>query len=139
LEDGDQIDVPVLPSSVNVLGEVNHPSSFLRVGSTTVQDYINEAGGFTQYADKDNVMVIKADGSVLTRQGFDDSRRSKLFPALPLISGGLMEAKLDAGDTVFVAEDLRGFENIQMAKDITTIVANSATALGVIGLLATRL
>jgi len=139
LEDGDQVTVPVLPSSVNVLGEVNHPSSFLRVGSTTVQDYVNQAGGFTQYADKDEIMVIKADGSVLTKDGFDDSRRSKLFPALPLISGGLMEAKLDVGDTVFVPENLKGFQNIQMAKDITTIVANSATALGVLGLLATKL
>jgi hypothetical protein len=84
-------------------------------------------------------MVVKASGSVLTTEGFDDNRRSKLFPALPLISGGLMEAKLDVGDTVFVPEDLRGFQNLQMTKDITTIIANSATALGVIGLLATRL
>jgi len=139
LEDGDNIDVPVLPSSVNVLGEVNYPNSFLRVGSSTVSDYINQAGGFTQYADKDEVMVIRADGSVLTTDGFNDSRRSRLFPALPLISGGLMSTKLEVGDTVFVPEDLKGFQNIQMTKDITTIVASSAQALAVIGLLATKL
>jgi len=139
LEDGDNIDVPVLPSSVNVLGEVNYPNSFLRVGSNTVSDYINQAGGFTQYADKEQVMVIRADGSVLTTDGFNDSRRSRLFPALPLISGGLMSTKLDVGDTVFVPEDLKGFQNIQMTKDITTIVAQSAQALAVIGLLATKL
>jgi polysaccharide biosynthesis/export protein len=139
LEDGDHIEVPVIPSSVNVLGEVNYPNSFLRVGSHTVRDYINQAGGFSQYADKDDVMVIKADGSVLTTEGFDSSRRSKLFPALPLISGGLMDAKLDVGDTVYVPENLRGFENIQMAKDITSIIANSAQGLAVIALLATRL
>jgi protein involved in polysaccharide export with SLBB domain len=139
MEDGDEVDVPVIPSSVNVLGEVNHPSSFLRLNSYTVRDYINEAGGFTRYADTKQVLVVKADGSVLTSEGFDQSRRSRLFPALPLISGGLLEAKLDVGDTVFVPEDLTGFQNIQMTKDITQIIANSAQGLAVIGLLATKL
>ena len=98
MEDGDQIDVPILPSSVIVIGEVNHPSSFLWLGSNTVRDYINQAGGLTQYADKKQVMVIKADGSVLTTEGFDGNRKSELFPALPLISGGLMSARLDVGE-----------------------------------------
>jgi polysaccharide export outer membrane protein len=138
LEDGDQIAVPVMPSSVNVLGEVNHPASFV-VRSDTVRDYINQAGGFTQYADQDQVMVIKADGSVLTVDGFSQSRRTRLFPALPLISDGLMGAKLDVGDTVYVPVDLKGLQNLQETKDITTIIANSATALGVLGLLATNL
>ncbi len=139
LEDGDQIDVPQIPSSVFVMGEVNYPSSFLRIGSDTVRDYINKAGGYTQYADRKNVLVIKADGSVLTTDGYDQSRRSKLFPALPLISGGLMEAKLDVGDTVFVPEDLTSIQDLQKTKDITTIIANSAQGLAVIGLLATQL
>ncbi|HLI63605.1 MAG TPA: SLBB domain-containing protein [Terriglobales bacterium] len=139
LEDGDEIDVPVVPSSVMVMGEVNHPSSFLRLGSKTVRDYINDAGGFTRYADKKQVIVIKADGSVLTADGYDQSRRSRLFPALPLISGGLMESKLEVGDTVFVPEDLSGFQNIQMTKDITQIVANSAQSIAMMALLATQL
>ncbi len=139
LEDGDAIDVPSRPSSVNVMGEVNHPSSFLRAGSYTVRDYVNEAGGFTQYADKKQILVVKADGSVLAADGYAQSRRSTLFPALPLISGGLLEAKLEVGDTIFVPEDLTGFQNIQMAKDITTIVANTAITLGTLGLLASRL
>ena len=124
LEDGDQIAVPVMPSSVNVLGEVNHPASFVRVRSDTVRDYINHAGGFTQYADQDEVMVIKADGSVLTVDGFNQSRRTRLFPALPLISDGLIGANLDVGDTIYVPVNLKGYQNLQVAKDITTIIAN---------------
>ena len=139
LEDGDQIAVPVLPSSVNVLGEVNHPASFVRVRSNTVRDYIDQAGGFTQYADQDEVMVIKADGSVMTTDGIRQSRRTRLFPAMPLISDGILGAKLDVGDTVFVPVDLKGVQNLQVAKDVTTIVANTAMTLGVLGLLATHL
>ena len=139
MEDGDSITVPSRPSSVTVMGKVNHPSSFLRGASYTVRDYINQAGGYTQYADKKQVFVIKADGSVLTADGYNQSRRSRLFPALPLISGGLMEAKLDVGDTVFVPENLTSFQNIQEVKDITTIIAQSAQGLAIIGLLATQL
>ena len=136
LEDGDDIDVPIMPSSVNVIGEVNHPSSFLWRGSMTVRDYIYQAGGWTQYADKKQLMVVKADGSVLTTQGYDGIRKSELFPALPLISGGLMSARLDVGDTIFVPEDLTSIQDIQTAKDITQIIANVATGLGTVGLLA---
>jgi hypothetical protein len=50
-----------------------------------------------------------------------------------------MGAKLDVGDTVYVPVDLKGLQNLQETKDITTIIANSATALGVLGLLATNL
>jgi protein involved in polysaccharide export with SLBB domain len=139
LEDGDSIVVPGSPSSVNVMGEVNHPSAFLRTSSYTVRDYINEAGGYTQYADKKQVLVIRADGSVLTSDGYEQSRRSRLFPALPLISGGLMEAKLEVGDTVFVPENLTAFQDVQMAKDVSTIIANSAITLATLGLLATKL
>ena len=136
MEDGDQIDVPSLPSSVIVIGEVNHPSSFLWLGSNTVRDDINQAGGLTRYADKKQVMVIQADGSVLTTEGFEGNRKSELFPALPLISGGLMSARLDVGDTVFVPEDLTSFQDIQMTKDVTTIIANAASGLATVGLLA---
>ncbi len=136
LEDGDDIDVPIIPSSVNVIGEVNHPSSFLWRGSNSVRDYINQAGGWTQYADKKQLMVIKADGSVLTTQGYDGLRKSEIFPALPLISGGLMSARLDVGDTIFVPEDLTSIQDIQTTKDITQIVANVATGLATVGLLA---
>ncbi|GEM_PF-210625 len=139
LEDGDQIMVPMIPSSVNVMGEVNHPSSFLRLASYTVSDYINEAGGYTRFADKKQVFVIKADGSVVTAEGYDQSRRSALFPVLPLISGGLMSSKLDVGDTVYVPENLTRFQNLQETKDITTIIANSAQGLAVLALLATQL
>jgi hypothetical protein len=62
-----------------------------------------------------------------------------LFPLLPAISGGLMGVEVERGDTIFVPETLRYIDKLQETKDITQIVANSATALAVIGILATSL
>lgn len=87
-------------------------------------------------------MVIKVDGSVVTQAGFENSRQASLFPLLPLISGGLTSETLDPGDTVYVPESLTDIQSAIRMKywtDITTIVSNSATALAVVGLLATKL
>ncbi len=51
-------------------------------------------------------MVIKIDGTVVTQEGFENSRQASLFPLLPLVSGGLMSETLEAGDTVYVPESL---------------------------------
>jgi polysaccharide biosynthesis/export protein len=137
MEDGDRIDVPKRPSSISVLGEVYNPGSFLCLSAFSVADYINRAGSYTSYADRKNVMVIKADGSVWTKDGFDD--RSRLFPMLPLVGGGLMGARLQPGDTVFVPVKLDNLQNLQVAKDVTQIISQSAMGLAVVGLLATKL
>jgi len=107
-----------------------------------VSDYLNAAGGVTPQGDANRLMVIKADGGVITEEGFKNSRQASLFPLLPLISGGLMSETLEAGDTVYVPESLANLQSAIRMKywtDITTIVTNSATTLGVIGLLATHL
>jgi hypothetical protein len=137
LQDGDHIDVPLHPSSISVLGEVYNPGSFLSVSAFSVTDYINRAGSFTSYADSKNVMVIKADGSVLTKNGYNDEAR--LFPMLPLVGGGLMSARLQPGDTVFVPVRLDNLQDLQVTKDVTQIISQSAVSLAVIGLLATKL
>jgi hypothetical protein len=137
LQDGDHIDVPLHPSSISVLGEVYNPGSFLSVSAFSVTDYINRAGSFTSYSDSKNVMVIKADGSVLTKNGYNDEAR--LFPMLPLVGGGLMSARLQSGDTVFVPVRLDNLQNLQVTKDVTQIISQSAVSLAVIGLLATKL
>jgi len=50
-----------------------------------------------------------------------------------------MTAKLDPGDTVYVPERLVYVNKLQETATIAQIVANAATALAVVGLLATNL
>jgi hypothetical protein len=84
-------------------------------------------------------MVIKADGEVITRDGYRNAEKNRTFPFLPLVSGGLTEAALGVGDTVYVPNEIPDFTNLQITKDITTIIAQSVQSLAVVGLLATNL
>lgn len=139
LENGDAIQVPRQPYTVNVLGQVYNPTSILARPVLTVRDYINLAGGPTQLADPEHVMLVKADGEVLTAQGFDDERRNQMFPLLPLFSGGLEDARAGVGDTIYVPNKIPDFTKLQVTQSVTSIVAQSAQTLAILGLLATNL
>jgi hypothetical protein len=104
-----------------------------------VRDYLQRAGGASETGDMDHVFVIRANGSILTDEGYKEMRKSQIFPALPLISGGLMEAYLEPGDSVFVPEKLIYVTPLQTTKDVTTILANAAQGLAIVGLLATQI
>ena len=142
LQDGDSLTVPRAPASVNVLGQVYHPTSVVVRHGMTVADYLYAAGGATPQGEVKRLMVIKSDGAVVTQDGFENSRQASLFPLLPLVSGGLISQTLDPGDTIYVPENLTDIQSAIRMKywtDITTIVSNSATALAVFGLLATHI
>jgi polysaccharide biosynthesis/export protein len=81
LEDGDRFVVPYRPSTVEVLGAVYNKNSFLFRPTGRVEDYLKRAGGPTRDADTARMFVIRADGSILSRQsikGFWDSGFSSL-------------------------------------------------------------
>ncbi|MBE3602907.1 SLBB domain-containing protein [bacterium] len=139
LENRDHIVIPRMPASVNVLGQVYNPTAIVYQPGLTVRDYLARAGGPTDGADKDHIFVIAADGAVLTDEGIRERRTNALFPLLPAIGGGLMGARLGPGDTIYVPEQLVYVSGLQYATDITQIIANSAMALAVIGILGTSI
>jgi protein involved in polysaccharide export with SLBB domain len=104
LENGDRFIVPPVPLSVNVVGAVYDQNSFIYVVSRRAGDYLHLAGGPNRDADRRNVFIIRADGSVISRSA----------------SSGLWGNEFDAlrmnpGDTIVVPEKgfrpsgLRGF------------------------------
>ena len=64
LLDGDDIFIPKDSNVINVLGEVLNPTAFEFSKNLSVNDAIENAGGFQQFADKKRVYVIKANGTV---------------------------------------------------------------------------
>src|SRR5262249_2536979 len=80
LSDQDSINIPRRPSSVAVLGQVNNPTAMIAQPNVTVGEYLYRAGGPTKNGDLDQLMVIKADGSVVTADGLKYGRRASLFP-----------------------------------------------------------
>ena len=68
LEDGDRFIVPKMPTTVNVEGQVYSANSFLFEKDRRVKDYLRLAGGPDRLSDKKRSFLLRADGSVLSRQ-----------------------------------------------------------------------
>jgi len=133
LEDGDLLTVPQTPGVVHVVGEIFNPTSLLYEEDGTVSYYLNRVGGMTKDADKKQLSVIKADGTVLSMQQgnrgkllFWDSQRNTWF------SGGFMSHRVEPGDTVVVPRKVDDYLKLRTTKDITQIIFQIAVAAGVV-------
>ena len=110
LKDGDSIVIPSMSYEVVVQGEVLNSSSFIFDKSMSYKDYIEAAGGFSDYADKRSVFIIKSNGlSVLAG--------SSVF------SG---QEKIEPGDTIVVPRNLDQLEPLPLISMATKIIADIA-------------
>lgn len=64
LEDGDLIRIPQQSNLILVSGEVLFPNALIYEREASAADYVQQAGGFTQSADKARLIVLHEDGSV---------------------------------------------------------------------------
>ena len=133
LEGGDVLTVPQTPGVVYVVGEVFNPTSLLYEQDATVSYYLSRVGGMTKEADKKQVSVIKADGTVISMaQGnrgrllFWDSQYNSWF------FGGFMSHRMEPGDTVVVPSKIDKYLRLRTIKDITQILFQIAVAAGVV-------
>jgi polysaccharide export outer membrane protein len=95
LEDGDRFVVPYRPATVEMLGALYNKNSFLYRREERVEDYLRRAGGPTRDADRSRMFVIRADGSVLSKQSVKG-----------LWNGGFASLRLMPGDAIVVPERL---------------------------------
>lgn len=113
LANQDRLVIPSRPDFVYVLGSVNTEASMLWRRGGTVQDYLNQAG-LTSGADKDELFIIRADGSVASRNNGGWFNRS--------ITG----AAVHPGDLIVLPEktDHESAWSVftRNAKDITQII-----------------
>jgi protein involved in polysaccharide export with SLBB domain len=91
LEDGDRLLVPFRPATVEMLGAVYNKNSFLYRRGQRVDDYLKRAGGPSRDADRGRMFVIRADGSILSKQSVKG-----------LWSGGFASLRLMPGDAIVV-------------------------------------
>ncbi len=91
LQDGDILSIPKFTSAITVVGEVRRSGSFVIQDNYDIDDYLQLAAGMTARGDKDEIYVIKADGSVKKNQ-----KKSSL---LVFEDGSEM---IQAGDTIVV-------------------------------------
>ncbi len=110
LQNGDRFIIPTRPDFVYVYGAVNTESALIYKNGLAVKDYLN-AAGVGSGADRDSVILIRADGSALTSNGgwFGSINSAKVMPGDSIV----MPDKLDREATWSAV--------IRNAKDITQI------------------
>jgi len=110
LEDGDVIRIPEKTSLVMVHGEVLFPNAISWQSGNTVNDYIEQVGGYTQSSDSSKLVVIKQSGEALAV-----SKRSQIA----------------AGDEIMVLPKIES-KNIEVTRGISQIIYQIAVAAKVI-------
>mgnify|MGYP001030199547 FL=1 len=99
LQDGDVITIPERSDSLLISGEVQVPQAIVYVQGHTLEDYIRRAGGFTDRADQDNILIVRQNGEVVTSR----------------------DAELRPGDEVLVLPAVPT-KNLQLASTIAEIL-----------------
>ena len=109
LESGDKLYVPKRPLHVRVRGEVLSPSTLQFRKNKDAQDYISQAGGFTERADKNRSFVVFPDGSARPLEIGPWAHNDVLIPP---------------GSTIVVPLDADQFSFIERVRDISEILSN---------------
>jgi len=68
MENNDRVLIPPRPVTVGVFGAVFQPGSFAETPGQRIGDYLARAGGATRIADQSGAFVVRANGSVISRQ-----------------------------------------------------------------------
>jgi hypothetical protein len=71
LEDGDVIRIPEATNLVMVHGEVIFPTALVFAADSSVDDYIEQSGGYTQNANTSRIVVLHQDGTFTEGDGSD--------------------------------------------------------------------
>jgi polysaccharide export outer membrane protein len=124
LEDGDRFFIPSRDDTVQVLGSVYNENSFRYRPGKPLSDYLNHAGGATREADKGRLFVIRADGSVVSRQQYNGIWSSR-FNGLQLMPG----------DAIVVPERFKTTTFMRELKDWSQVFAQFALGAAAIKVL----
>ncbi len=119
LEGGDELDIPLRPSVVTVLGQVYNPNSFVFQSGQDVGWYLGKTGGPVADAEKSEMYLVRVDGTVFS------SQQTSFFESFN-------SASMEAGDTLIVPQKLERVAWMREIKDITQILANIALTAGTI-------
>jgi protein involved in polysaccharide export with SLBB domain len=107
LENDDRFLIPSAPSTVNVVGTVYNQGSFVYRPGETANEYLKQAGGPMRYADRKQVFIIRADGSVWSRANHGSFDKTELHP----------------GDTVVVPTTLAKGSTARMFLDWSQVIS----------------
>jgi protein involved in polysaccharide export with SLBB domain len=123
---GDILEIPSSSKSVSVIGRVVNQTNFIEQNGKNVDHYLNLAGGTTKDSEADEIYVVRADGSIFSRQQY--SSMASLF------GNGFFDEPIDSGDTIIVPQRFEKTAIMRYVKDVTTIMMNLALTVGTLWL-----
>ncbi len=109
---GDKIHVFKHPNMVYIYGEVSNPGAFKYISGRSVKDYINEAGGYTSVADKNDVSIRHPNG--------EGNEVSRFWFSPEVLDGSIITIATETREQV---------DKTELAKEISAIVANLAQVI----------
>jgi protein involved in polysaccharide export with SLBB domain len=114
LRAGDSLTIPKQPGAVLVIGQVYNSNALTFMPGRNAGWYLSRAGGATRLADKGAIFIVRADGSVTSKQG-------------GYWSGGVLSATTGPGDTIVVPEKpALGSSTMKNVLSIAPIAASTA-------------
>lgn len=119
LENGDTVYIPPMPDTVNVIGQVYNPATFIYKPDYSVGKYINLAGTENQYADTSVEYVLRADGTLYSKQ------QAGWF-------GSFAGRTLNPGDVIIVPQQAQIGGTMQNLLNWTQVLSNFGTAAAAI-------
>ncbi len=132
LEDGDILFIPEKSSVVGVVGSVMGQGAHIFSEKADYQDYINMSGGYSEYADKSSVFVLKVDGGARRAKRGLINWRSKSVQKGEAFFSEEDSYYIEPGDVIVVPEKFERIAWLREIKDITQILMNTAVAAGVV-------
>ncbi len=109
VEDGDKIYIPKKSNLVTLQGEINIPNTLTYKKGKSLSYYLDACGGLTERADPNNVLLIKANGTVTNSH----------------------KGHVEAGDSILVLGKT-DTKNLLLAKDLTQILYQVAVGAAVV-------
>lgn len=119
LENGDAIHIPARTNTINVLGQVYNPATFIYNEKKSVGDYIDMAGTPNSFADTSSIYVLHADGTLYSKQ------QAGWF-------GAFNSLKIYPGDAIVVPQSIQFMTLQQNLINWTQILANFGLGIAAI-------
>ena len=133
LEEGDELTVPRDPGTVAVLGQVFNPTSLLYDRNRPeLNYYLDKTGGPTANAEEGQIYVVRADGSVISKEISSWGLEWDEYQHRWTFARGFYTTSLYPGDTILVPEKIIYPSLMRDIKDITQIVFQIAVTAGVL-------
>ena len=108
LEDGDRFIVPKIPANVYVEGQVYSANAFVFEPGRRTSRYLKLAGGPDREADKKRSFVLRADGSVLSRQ-YGNFEHALIYPGDTIVVPPMINKRAILRDLVDVSNIIGQF------------------------------